>query len=177
MMLLPPPSDFVVAHAWMVPEGGAVLDLACGSGRHLRFFRDRGHPVVGIDRRLDDLRDLTGDADVETIQADLEDGGHFPLEGRRFAGVVVTNYLYRPLLPAIVRAVAPGGALIYETFALGNERFGRPSNPDFLLKPGELIEAMSPDLRIVTYEDRILSAPRPAAVQRIAARRERGEGA
>ena len=146
-----------------------MLDLACGEGRHVRFFRRLGHPVVALDR---DLSRLVPDKDIERIEADLEDGSPFPLAGRTFAGVVVTNYLWRPLLPAIVAAVASGGALLYETFALGNERFGKPSNPDYLLRPGELLDAVRGELRVVAYEDLIESAPKPAARQRIAARRE-----
>jgi SAM-dependent methyltransferase len=166
---LPPPSPWIERFAWLVPAGGSVLDLACGEGRHLRLFRRLGHPVVALDR---DLARVAPDPEVERIEADLEDGSPFPLHERRFAGVVVTNYLWRPLLPAIVAAVAPGGCLLYETFALGNERFGKPSNPDFLLRPGELLDAVKNKLRVVAYEDLIESEPRPAARQRIAARRE-----
>ena len=118
------------------------------------------------------LADLAGRPGLEVVAADLEDGGRFPLAGRRFAGVVVTNYLYRPILPALVHAVAPGGALIYETFAKGNEKFGRPANPDHLLNPGELLETVRGQLRVVAYEDRIVRRPWPAAVQRICAVRE-----
>jgi len=151
-----------------------VLDLACGGGRHGRFFLARGHPVVALDRDVSGLADLRGTAALEIVEADLEAGRPFPLAGRQFGGLVVVNYLYRPLLPALVAAVAPGGALIYETFALGNERFGRPSNPDFLLRPGELLEAVRGALRVVAYEDRVVRRPRPAAVQRICAVREPG---
>lgn len=164
-----PPSPWIERFAWLVPAGGTVLDLACGAGRHVRLFRRLGHPVVALDR---DLSRLAPDAGVERIDTDLEDGSPFALAGRSFAGVVVANYLWRPLLPAIVAAVAPGGALLYETFALGNERFGRPSNPDFLLRPGELLDAVRGSLRAIAYEDVIENAPQPAARQRIAARRE-----
>jgi len=167
-----PPSRWIERFAWLVPSGGTVLDLACGRGRHTRYFRRLGHPVTALDRDLSGIEDLISDIGVEEIAADLEDGSRFPLAGRTFAGVVVTNYLWRPLLPAIVAAVAPGGVLLYETFALGNERFGRPSNPDYLLKPGELLEAVRGSLRVVAYEDLIESEPQPAARQRIAAKRE-----
>lgn len=156
-----------------VPEGGPVLDLACGMGRHARLFLARGHPVTAIDRDLTGIADLTGapggTPGLEILQADLEDGTAFPLAGRRFAGVVVTNYLFRPLFPALVAAVAPGGVLIYETYARGNENFGRPRNPDHLTEPGDLLEAVRGQLRIVAYEDLIDRSPKPAARQRICA--------
>jgi SAM-dependent methyltransferase len=150
-----------------------VLDLACGRGRHTRLFLARGHPVTAIDRDLSGIADLAGAPGgapgLEALEADLEDGGPFPLAGRRFAGVVVTNYRYPPLFPALVAAVAPGGVLIYETFARGNEHFGRPRNPDHLAKPGELLEAVRGKLRVVAYEDLIDQTPKPAARQRLCA--------
>ena len=155
--------------AGRVPEGGPVLDLACGGGRHSRLFLARGHPVTAIDRDISGIADLSGAPGLEALEADLEDGRPFPLAGRLFAGVIVTNYLYRPLLPALVAAVAPGGVLIYETYARGNERFGRPRNPDHLTKPGELLEAARGHLRVVAYEDLIDETPKPAARQRICA--------
>jgi SAM-dependent methyltransferase len=155
--------------AWVVRWGtqvtaGPVLDLACGSGRHARWFAARGLPVVGVDRQplLDEP------AGVEFIRADLEDGSPWPLAGRRFGAIVVTNYLYRPLLPLIAAALAPGGLLIYETFMVGNERFGRPTNPAFLLRPGELREAFS-GLTVLAFEEGEVSSPKQAVVQRIAA--------
>lgn len=164
-----PASAWVERFAGLVPPGGVVLDLACGRGRHTRFFLARGHPVVAVDRDLSRLEDLGRRPDLERIEADLEQDRPWPLGARRFAGVVVTNYLHRPILPAIVTAVAPGGALIYETFAAGNERFGRPANPAFLLRPGELLEAVRGRLAVVAYECLTVEEPRPAAVQRIAA--------
>lgn len=149
-----------------------MLDLACGSGRHTRLFRDRGHPVVAVDIDVSGITDLAGRAGVEIVVADLEDGRPFPLADRRFAGVVVSNYLHRPLLPALIEAVAPAGVLIYATFARGNERFGRPADPRFLLRPGELLEAVRGRLRVVAYEDLVLDVPRAAAVQRLCAVRE-----
>ena len=178
------PSAWVQRFAARVPAGGEVLDLACGSGRHARLFLARGHGVVALDRDTTRLAGLAGTPGLEVpgleipglevIEADLEDGGPFPLAGRRFAGIVVANYLYRPLFPALIAALGPGGALIYETFARGNERFGKPSNPDFLLEPGELLEAVRGQLRVIAYEDLIVERPRPAAVQRICAVREDG---
>ena len=169
------PSDWVVRHAALAPVGVAVLDVACGNGRHTRWFLDRGHPVVDVDRDPASVADLLGHERLEVVEADLELGGSpelpDPLRGRTFGAVVVTNYLHRPILGALVAAVAPGGALIYETFARGNERFGRPTNLDFLLEPGELLETVRGHLRVVAYEDVVVDAPRPACVQRIAATR------
>lgn len=156
------PSPWISDHAGLVPAGGTVLDLACGAGRHAALFVDRGNPVVAVDRDVSGVRDLP----VETVEADLE-GGPWPFPHRRFAGIVVTNYLWRPLLPRIVAAVAPGGVLLYETFAAGQARFGRPSNPDFLLRPGELLDAVSGQLEVRAYFDG--ETPEPAMRQRIAA--------
>jgi SAM-dependent methyltransferase len=161
------PSSWIVRHAGLVPAGGAVLDVAAGAGRHARLFLERGHPVTAVDRDTARLAPAPG---LTIVQADLEDGSPWPFAGRTFAGVVVTHYLHRPLLPVLVAAVGPGGALLYETFAQGNERFGKPSNPAFLLKPGELLEAVRGHLRVVACEDLVEEgAPRPAAMQRIAA--------
>jgi len=166
------PSAWVRRFADMVPAGGRVLDVACGNARHTVLFRDRGHPVWAVDRDTSGLGGLADDPQVTVVTADLETGEPPPFAGERFAGVIVTNYLHRPLLPALVAAVAPGGVLIHETFAQGNERFGKPSNPAFLLAPGELLDAARPTLRVVAYEDVILDTPRPAAVQRVCAVRE-----
>jgi SAM-dependent methyltransferase len=158
----------------LVPAGAPVLDLACGGGRHSRLFLERGHPVLAVDRDLSRLGALAGDPRLEALACDLEQGdpedGRLPsFFERRFGGIVVTNYLYRPLFRPLAAALAPGGVLIYETFAKGNERFGKPSNPDFLLDPGELLTAFMGRLRIVAYEDVTLEEPRPAAVQRLCA--------
>ncbi|MDB5750453.1 MAG: Methyltransferase type 11 [Ramlibacter sp.] len=161
------PSPWIARWSHLLPAAGAVLDVACGRGRHLRWFAQRGHPVTGVDRDADALATLDGIG--ETVLADIENGP-WPLAGRRFAGVVVTNYLWRPLLPQLLAAVAPAGVLLYETFAQGNESVGRPSRPDFLLAPGELLRACA-GLRVVAYEDGFLDAP-PRFVQRIAAVRD-----
>ena len=166
------PSTWVRRFAGLIRPGGEVLDLACGGGRHVRLLHELGFRVVAVDRDVAGLTGLAGRAGLEILERDLEDGGPFALSGRSFDAVVVTNYLYRPILPALVEAVAPGGLLIYETFAKGNERFGRPANPDYLLDPGELLRAVAGKLRVLAYEDLTVERPRPAAVQRICARRE-----
>jgi SAM-dependent methyltransferase len=164
-------SGWVARFAPLVPRTGPVLDLACGSGRHLRHFRDRGHAVVGVDIDLQGVADLAGAEGVEILRADIE-AGPWPFAGRRFAGIVVTNYLHRPLFPALMRALEPGGILLYETFMTGNEHYGRPANPDFLLRDGELLDlARDGGLSVVAYEAGPVGEPPRAVMQRIAARR------
>ena len=128
--------------------------------------------MIFADRDVSGVADLTGAKGVEIVEADFEAGGDWPLEGRRFAGVIVTNYLWRPILPKIVALVGPGGLLLYETFAQGNEAYGRPRNPDFLLQPGELFEAVRGRLDVLAYEQCVVHRPNPAVVQHIAARRQ-----
>ena len=163
-------SDWVRRFAGLAPEGD-ILDVACGTGRHSRLFLDRGRHVTGIDRYNAGVIDLLGRPDFELIEADLESGGDWPAGNRKFAAVIVTNYLYRPLFPALINALADNGCLIYETFAQGNERHGRPSNPDFLLAPGELLSETSGTLSVVAYEHGLVNNPRPAVMQRICALR------
>lgn len=158
------PSPWIQRWTHLAPAGGTVLDVACGAGRHLRWFASRGHAVTGVDRDAEALQGLAGVG--ETIVADIENGP-WPLGGRQFDAVVVTNYLWRPLFGRIAGAVAPGGVLLHETFAQGNETVGKPSRPDFLLAPGELLQAYA-GLRVVAFEDGFLDHP-PRFVQRIAA--------
>jgi SAM-dependent methyltransferase len=161
------PSPWVVRWVHLIRPGATILDLACGTGRHLRWLAERGFRLTGVDRDHDALVRSTGLA--ELIKADLE-SGPWPLRGRRFDAVIVTNYLWRPLLPAIVDSVAEAGVLLYETFAVGNQHLGRPSNPEFLLRRGELLAAAAA-LRIVAFEDGFVDAP-PRQLQRLAAVRE-----
>jgi SAM-dependent methyltransferase len=165
------PSPWITRWAGLIVPGGNVLDVACGSGRHSAWLSARGHPVVAVDRDPSILTWVAIAHGVTGVIADLE-AGPWPLEGRRFDAVVVTNYLHRQLFPRLLDSLSPGGLLLYETFAIGNERFGRPSNRDFLLQPGELLERVRGRLRVVAYEDVEEGPPRPAMVQRIVARRE-----
>ncbi len=162
------PSAWVARFADLVPAGGTVLDVAAGGGRHTRLFLGRGHPVVAVDRTPTGMVDIAADPRLDLIEADIEDGP-WPLPGRRFAAIVVTNYLHRPLLPILADSLIDGGVLTYETFALGNEAYGRPSNPAFLLRPNELIAAFAPHLTVLAYEHGVIQSPRLAVVQRIAA--------
>lgn len=160
------PSPWVVRFGEAVRRGGTVLDVACGRGRHARWFEAAGRRVTGIDR---DTAALAACGASEAIVCDLEtEPLGWPLPGRLFDAVVVTNYLHRPLFGSLLAALAPGGVLIYETFAAGNGRFGKPSNPAFLLEPGELL-ARCRELRVVAFEDGLVALPGPAAVQRICA--------
>lgn len=161
------PSPWVMRWAHLVAPGARVLDVACGGGRHARFFAGRGAQVDAVDRDAAAGATLA-DAGVRFLAADLE-GGPWPYPGRRFDAIVVTNYLHRPLFAALLAALESDGVLIYETFAQGNARFGRPSNPDFLLAPGELLQRCA-GLHVLAYEDGVIAQPRPARVQRICAR-------
>ena len=159
------PSEWVLRWAQLV-ERGPVLDVACGAGRHATLFAERGFEVYALDR---DDQVLPGS--IHFVRADLEDGSPWPLHGRRFAAIVVTNYLHRPLFPRLIESLEPGAVLIYETFMLGNERYGRPSNPNFLLRPGELLEAFA-TLGVVAFEQGTVERPKKAVVQRICVIRE-----
>jgi SAM-dependent methyltransferase len=162
------PSEWVCRHAPRIRDGGTVLDVACGNGRHARYLASRGWQVLAVDIDVTALQSLAGVAGVQTQRADLE-GESWPYAGRRFDALVVTRYLHRPLLLPMIEALAPDGALIYETFAAGNERFGRPRNPEFLLQPGELLELVRGRLRVIAFEDLYVELPKPAMIQRICA--------
>jgi SAM-dependent methyltransferase len=169
------PSRWVERWSQLVPARGTVLDVAAGSGRHARWFAALGHPVTALERDPAALAALACIEGVEPVAIDLEGGSPWPFAApaggaaRRFAAVVVTNYLHRPLLPRLIDALEPGGILLYETFARGNETLGKPSNPAFLLAPGELLEAVAGRLRVVAYEDGFTAVPRPAFIQHICA--------
>jgi SAM-dependent methyltransferase len=163
------PSAWVERFTPWIRPGGRVLDLACGTGRHARLFSRLGFEVDAVDRDIAGLADRP--PGIVVRQADLE-SGPWPCAGERFDAIVVTNYLHRPLLPLLVDALEPGGVLLYETFAAGNARFGKPSNPAFLLNPGELLDLVRGRLRVLAFEDLTVDLPRPSCLQRIAARRE-----
>jgi SAM-dependent methyltransferase len=162
------PSTWVSRFLPLIKPGGLVLDLAAGSGRHVHLLRDLGFAICAVDRDTTAIQSFAGPG-CEVRQLDLETDEPWPL-GDAYDGIIVTNYLHRPLLPAIGRALEAGGVLIYETFARGNERFGPPSNPEFLLRPGELLEAFAM-LTVVAFEQGEVSVPRPAVIQRLAALR------
>ena len=164
----PAPSAWIERFAHLVPAGARLLDVAAGSGRHARFFAERGAHVVAVDRDADALAALLHLPGVETRVADLE-GAAWPLPDECFDAIVVVNYLHRALFPQLFAALAPDGALLYDTFASGNEALGRPSNPAFLLRESELLERARERLTIVAFEQGRIDQERPAVVQRLAA--------
>ena len=168
------PSAWILRYADQLEPDSEVLDLACGGGRHARLLLTLGHIVTLVDRDISGVADLGRNEHACLIEADLEtdlEKGDWPLHGLSFDAVVVTNYLHRPLFPALLDSVRDGGLLLYETFAQGNERYGRPSNPDFLLRPGELRDLLEADFDILAFEDLQIDQPRPAVIQHIAARK------
>lgn len=154
-------SQWVVRWAPRVTHG-PVLDVACGNGRHARYFRDLGFDVVAVDRQRVELEG------IRFVEADLEGGNPWPFAEDRFGAIVVANYLHRPLFPHLLASLGHGGVLIYETFMAGNERFGRPSNPEFLLRPGELRKAFG-ELEELGYEEGEVERPKRAVIQRLCA--------
>lgn len=161
-------SCWVRRFAPLITPGGTILDLACGGGRHARWLAGLGYPVEAVDRETESLAQLADVSGVVTRQTDLEKGP-WPYFGRAFDGIVVTNYLHRPLLPNLLACLGEGGVLIYETFMTGNERFGSPSNPAYLLRSGELLELVRHRLTVVAFEQGEVDTPRPAVVQRLCA--------
>ncbi|MBU0752936.1 MAG: class I SAM-dependent methyltransferase [Gammaproteobacteria bacterium] len=170
------PSPWVRRFAPLIPAGGDVLDLACGSGRHARLLGELGYHVEAVDRDPEALAALRGVAGVTVREADLENGP-WPYHSRAFDGIVVSNYLWRPLLPSLLNTLGEGGVLIYETFMSGNELLGKPSNPKYLLRPGELLELMTRrHFTVIAFEQGEVESPRPAVIQRVCARRGRPVG-
>lgn len=163
-----PPSAWVGRFAPLIPAGGRVLDVACGSGRHARLLAGMGYRVEAVDRDRHALSKLEGISGISPRLADLERGA-WPYDEASFDGVIVANYLYRPRLDALIDVLRPNGILIYETFMVGNESLGKPSNPDFLLNPGELLDRVRPRLTVIAFEQGRVDHPRPAFVQRICA--------
>ena len=176
-----PPSVWVQRWSHLAAPGGGVLDVACGYGRHARWFYELNHPVALVDlaqAAINSIASVIPAHTCEAVVADIENGP-WPFAGRQFAAVVVTNYLWRPLFPTLLGSLQPGGVLIYETFTQGNETVGKPSRPDFLLRPGELLEVCKA-LRVVAFEDGFQQAAdgsAPRFIQRIAAVRATDAGA
>jgi len=169
---LSPPSPWIAAWSKLIAPGSRVLDLACGGGRHTLLLAQQGHDIVAVDRDVSALsawrHASQWRACIELQCHDLE-SQPWPFAAAAFGAIVVTNYLHRPLFAPLLAALKPGGILLYETFARGNERFGKPSNPDFLLQPGELLQRVQPALRVIAYQDVYVDQPKPALMQRLCA--------
>ena len=165
------PSPWVVRFAAELPQRGRIIDLACGNGRHTRWLHSQGHRVLAVDRDLSGVQELMNRPGIDFLQADLE-ADPWPFAAGEYQGMIVTNYLYRPRLDLIAESLAPGAVLIYETFAAGNERFGRPRNPDFLLQPNELQEKFAGQMDVIAFEEIQETDPDPAVKQRLCARKK-----
>jgi SAM-dependent methyltransferase len=163
-----PPSSWLIRHAPLIRRGGNVLDLACGSGRNARWLAEQGWQVEAVDRNEAAVAGLQQISGLHAFQAELENG-RWPFAGRTFDGIVVCRYLHRPLLPLLAECLATNGVLIYETFMLGQEEFGRPQNPDFLLKTNELLDVYAGRLAINAFEQGVVEIPKPMVIQRICA--------
>lgn len=166
--LLEPPSPWICWFAGLIRHGGQVLDIASGNGRHALWLAAQGYRVEAVDRDAEALSCLHGIDHISVVAADLESGA-WPYAGRKFDGIVVSRYLYRPMLPLLADLLQPQGVLIYETFMVGNERFGKPSNPDYLLRTNELLEVFAPRLKVIAFEQGEVSRPKSAEIQRICA--------
>src|SRR5689334_8161192 len=163
------PSSWIERHAHLVPAEARVLDVAAGNGRHALFFAARGNRVVAVDRDETSLAAIAGHSAIEARALDLETD-RWPLAGETFDAIVVVNYLHRSSMPNLLAMLAPDGAFLYETFAAGNEAYGPPRNPDFLLREGELVELVRGRLTIVAFEQGLSSnRDKPAVIERIAA--------
>ena len=162
------PSLWVSKCAKLLRPNSKVLDLACGSGRHARYLADRGHLVTAVDKDAESLAQFANFSGIHVVEFDLE-RGEWPFPEEKFDGIVVTNYLHRPIISHIVNGLSDSGILIYETFMIGNEQLGRPTNPDFLLRANELIDVVREKLQVVMYEAGPVSLPKPAYIQRVCA--------
>ena len=163
-----PPSNWVSHYAELIPASGPIVDLACGAGRHLRDLIRRKQPLIGVDIDISGALDLAQRDIVTLLEIDLE-APRVALPKLECAAIIVTNYLHRPLLPSLPGMLAPHGVLIYETFAQGNERYGRPRNPDFLLRPNELLDSYKNSLQVIGFEQGVFTTPNQTVLQRICA--------
>ena len=162
-------SNWVRKYISLIPSKKLVLDLACGSGRNTRFLLDQGYTVVALDKDISQLADISGELNLRKYKFDLETSAKFPFNKQEFSGIIVTNYLHRPLFGDLINALSHGGVLIYQTFMSGHEAYGRPSNPNFLLKINELNDVFANKLDVVAFEQGYEENPKPAVIQKICA--------
>ena len=162
-------SAWVRRYYSQIPKNGFILDLAGGAGRHARFLARKGFKLLLVDNQIEKAKDLQNVEGIKLMEYDVENGNPLPFSASSFQGIVVTNYLYRPIFPQLLCLLDDGGVLIYETFAVGHEKYGRPTNPDYLLKSGELIKLVGSKMRIIEYQERLITQPAKAYVQRIVA--------
>ena len=163
----PMPSEWIREHTKLISPGGSVLDLACGSGRHTSFLLKRGNNVTALDRDISQLKDVPETKNLKILEHDLEGALRWPFAPQAFDGIIVANYLYRPLFSEIVKSLAPQGILIYQTFAVGNEKYGHPRNPQYLLSKDELLQVFGKRLHVVKYSHGLIKRPFPAVMQSI----------
>ncbi len=172
--LIASPSPWIVEHAACIPRAGRVLDLACGSGRHSVWLAAHGYQVDAVDRDEQAVAHMQGMHNINVKIADIETG-NWPESVELYDGIIVSRYLFRPLLQKLAAMLKPDGVLIYETFMEGNERYGRPRNPDFLLQPHELSTVYAPLLKIHAFWQGEVAGEVPAVMQRICAINSRSE--
>jgi len=162
------PSSWVIKYANYVPKNSKVLDLACGMGRHTQLFMGRGCHVTAVDIDTQGLQEFANSPNCQIVEMDIEQSEDWLLS-QDFNCIVVTNYLHRPIMKHLANALAPEGILIYQTFMSGNEKFGKPSNPDFLLKKDELMETFEDELEVIAFSQGLTS--KPSMMQQICARK------
>ena len=163
------PEEWVKKHIHLIPEKSTVADIACGKGRHTRLLLRRGFFVVAFDKDVSGLRDIPPTPNLRVVEVDLEADNECLKHPKEFSAIIVVNYLHRPLFDNLIHALKPGGILIYQTFMVGNERYGRPHNTDYLLKENELSTRLEAEFRIIEFDQGYIEYPKPAVIQKICA--------
>ena len=160
------PNKWVECYSSLIPSGGSVLDLACGSGRHTGMLLNKGYQVTAVDIDTTLIKQNFSNKNLNIVKCDLESLSFWPFEKNSFLGIIVVNYLHRPLFSKIIESLREEGVLVYQTFADGHSRYGKPKNPDYLLKRGEL-KTVFDSMKIISYQHGYLSYPSQSIIQRI----------